>query len=63
MENTENGFNELREKNRNMSTLIKQKEEIEANLIQEKFKEKIQLDLEKQSFNAKIMADTDMISK
>jgi len=33
MENTENGFNELKEKNRNMATLIKQKEEVEANLI------------------------------
>ena len=38
MENTENGFNELKEKNRNMATLIKQKEEIVRILTNNNFK-------------------------
>jgi len=41
MENTDKGFNDLQESNRNMNTNLKKKEESEANLIQEKFRDRL----------------------
>lgn len=42
MENTDKGFSDLQESNKNMNILLKKKEESEANLIQEKFRDKLQ---------------------
>ena len=63
MENTDKGFNDLQESNRNMNTILKKKEESEANLIQEKFRDRLQLDLERKSLSLKIQADQEEISK
>lgn len=63
MENTDKGFNDLQESNRNMNTILKKKEESEANLIQEKFRDRLQQDLERKSLSLKIQADQEEISK
>ena len=63
MENTDKGFNDLQESNRNMNTILKKKEESEANLIQEKFRDRLQQELERKSLSLKIQADQEEISK